>query len=150
MALVQLPIRTFGEVAAFGYGIQIHCPLCRRRSEVDPLSPDLHDRPFFSTRFRCRGVRHMGSAAPSLPCECLGHIHLVPPAADLVRPNQVIPYCQISCSTCVPYWQIDQARNDREPWASLFSGPAAGIACPACGRKVHTTWYGGAGLPGVE
>jgi hypothetical protein len=36
MALVQLPIRTFAEMAAIDYGVQIHCPLCRRRSEVGP------------------------------------------------------------------------------------------------------------------
>jgi hypothetical protein len=42
-----------------------------------------------------------------LPCESLGHIHLVPHSADLVLPRQVIPYCSISCSTCVPYCVAD-------------------------------------------
>ena len=140
--LVQLPIRTFAEVALIGYGVRVYCPACHRQSEVDPSSPEIYDRAFFATRFRCRGVRHMGTAIGKMPCEALGHIHIVPPAADRVLPRQSMPYCTISCSTCVPYWEIDQARSDREPWPGLFGRAKDGIACPTCSKPLHASWTG--------
>jgi hypothetical protein len=51
--LVQLPIRTFADVASIGYGARIYCPMCYRQSDVEPTSPDLRERPIFATRFRC-------------------------------------------------------------------------------------------------
>jgi hypothetical protein len=51
--LVQLPIRTFADVASIGYGARIYCPICHRQSDVEPTSPDLRERLFFATRFRC-------------------------------------------------------------------------------------------------
>jgi hypothetical protein len=148
--LVELPIRTFADVASIGYGARIYCPMCYRQSDVEPTSPDLRERLFFTTRFRCTGIRHMGSSVGKLPCESLGHVHIVPHSADLVLPRQAIPYCSISCSTCVPYWEIDQARRDREPWTSLFAARGVAIACPTCGKPLHTTWHGQRGIPGTD
>jgi hypothetical protein len=92
----------------------------------------------------------MGSVVGKLPCESLGHIHLIRPKADFVKPQQAIPYCSISCSTCVPYWEIDQARRDREPGTSLFATRGVAIACPACGKPLHTNWHGQPGVPGTD
>lgn len=70
MALVALPTRTFADVAAIGCGLRVYCPACYRQSEADLLSDILRDRPFFSTRFRCRGVPH----TTKQPCQSLGHV----------------------------------------------------------------------------
>jgi hypothetical protein len=50
----------------------------------------------------------------------------------------------------VPYWEIDQARKDRQPWTSLFTGRGIVIACPTCGKPLHTTWQWQQGVPGTD
>jgi hypothetical protein len=65
--LVQFPIRIFADVASIGYDVRVHCPICRRESRIDPSSPDLRERPFFTVRFRCKAVRHMGRPCPRSP-----------------------------------------------------------------------------------
>ena len=34
--LVALPVRTFGDVAALGLNVAVHCPRCHRVTRIDP------------------------------------------------------------------------------------------------------------------
>jgi hypothetical protein len=145
--LHALPFTTFGEIAALGLGVEIHCPSCRRVTKIDPADEALRDRPFAVTKFRCTGTRDIGSAHPLRPCQQLGHIHITPPDAERIRPGQSIPWCSIACPRYVPCWEIDQAPRDQPPWNGIWAQSGARLACPTCRSVLNTTGHGGDSIP---
>jgi hypothetical protein len=145
--LHALPFTTFREIAVLGFGVEIHCPSCYRVTKIDPADQRLRDRPFAVTRFRCTGMRDLGSAHPLRPCQQLGHIHVTPPDAERIRPGRSIPWCSIACHRCVPVWQIDQAPKHLPPWNVILAKSGARLACPTCRSVLNTTWHGGDGIP---
>jgi hypothetical protein len=62
--LHALPFTTFGEIAALGFEIEVHCSSCYRQTKVDPADRRLSDRVFAAAPFRCSGVRDQGFAVP--------------------------------------------------------------------------------------
>ena len=142
--LVALPVRTFGDVAVLGLEVAVHCPRCRRVTRVDPADIRLCDRLFAGARFRCTGV---SLPYPDEPCDCLGHVHIDPPADQFIPADRAIPWCSISCRRCVPFWQIGQAVRDWTPWSEVLTRRGIQIGCPACRSVLTTIWHGGPGIP---
>jgi hypothetical protein len=53
--LHRLPFTTFGEIAAFGLEVEVHCSSCYRQTKVDPADRRSNDRVFAAAPFRCSG-----------------------------------------------------------------------------------------------
>jgi hypothetical protein len=69
--LHRLPFKTFGEIAALGFEIEVHCSSCYRQTKVDPADRRLNDRVFAAAPFRCSGMRDRGFAVPLQPCRAM-------------------------------------------------------------------------------
>src|SRR5258708_20255128 len=78
--LHRLPFTTFGEIAALGFEIEVHCSSCYRQTKVDPANRRLNDRVFAAAPFRCGSMRDRGFAAPLQPCGAPGSVSIRPPA----------------------------------------------------------------------
>jgi hypothetical protein len=76
--LHRLPFTTFGEIAALGLEIEVHCSSCYRQTKVDPADRRLNDRVFAGAPFRCRGMRDRGFAVPLQPCRAPGFVYIKP------------------------------------------------------------------------
>jgi hypothetical protein len=61
--LHRLPFTTFGEIAALGFEIEVHCSSCYRQTKVDPADRRLSDRVL--PRRRSAAV---ACATAALPC----------------------------------------------------------------------------------
>jgi hypothetical protein len=51
--LHPLPFATFGEIAALGLKLKVHCSSCSRDVELDPMDERLRHRCFAGARLRC-------------------------------------------------------------------------------------------------
>ena len=76
--LHALPFKTFGEIAALGLEIEVHCSSCYRQTKVDLADRRLNDRVFAAAPFRCSGMRDRGFAVPLQPCRAPGFVYIKP------------------------------------------------------------------------
>src|SRR5258708_19731364 len=76
--LHRLPFTTFGEIAALGFEIEVHCSSCYRQTKVDPADRRLSDRVFAAAPFRCSGMRDPGFAVPLQPSGAPGFFYIHP------------------------------------------------------------------------
>ena len=130
--LHPLPFRTFGEIAALGYVVDLYCPTCHRRVSVDPAADHLRERTFAGTRFRCTGTRDVGFAHPRRPCEGTGILSVQPatllPVGGEVTLVFLFHYCR------PPGWEIAHMPLDRPPWSRAGWGEDDRWRCPICRR----------------
>jgi len=146
--LRAFPFRTFDEIAALGLEVEVYYPGCYRYvGPIDLMDERLRGRPFTGARFVCSQTRRIYDASPPTVCGCRGHIVVRPPACDLIKPGQSIPWCSISCPRCVPPWEVSQAAAHLPPWKSIWTQPGVRVACPACRSPLATSWHGGEGIP---
>jgi hypothetical protein len=118
--LCAFPFCTFDEIAALGLEVVIECPTCyRKRGPIDLADERLSGRRFTDVRFACTGKRNLGTAFPPRPFGGSGHFCIRPPARDVIRPGQSIPWCEIACPRCVPCWEVAQAAKYLPPWKAL-------------------------------
>src|SRR5258707_12491831 len=76
--LHRLPFTTFGEIAALGFEIEVHCSSCYRQTKVDPADRRLSYRVFAPPPCPCSGMRYHSSARPLQPCKAPRFVHIHP------------------------------------------------------------------------
>jgi hypothetical protein len=126
-----LPFTTFGEIAALGFEIEVHCSSCYRQTKVDPADRRLSDRVFAAAPFRCSGMRDHGFAVPLQPCKAPGFVYIKP--AVLLR--------------CVLPWFIEHMPADRPPFLRAGWGPDDRYRCPAYRGRIDWRFHGPAWRP---
>lgn len=148
MPLHTFPFRTFDDIAAAGYSVDVLCSSCHRTvGPIDLTDARLIGRPFTAVRFTCSAEVRRWTAEPARICGCLGHLLIKPPSQDVISPRRSLPFCIIACPRCVPYWQVNQAPKHLAPWNRIFTFPGVRLACPACRSPLTTSWSGGEGIP---
>lgn len=148
MPLRAFPFRTFDDIAAAGYTVDVYCSSCHRTvGPIDLTDARLVGRPFTAVRFRCSAEICLWTAHPSRICGCPGRLSIKPPARDIVPPTRSLPCCTIGCRRCLPIWEVYQAAKHLPPWNRIFTGPDVRLPCPACRSPLATWWSGGDGIP---
>jgi len=73
MPLRAFHFRTFDDIAAAGYSVDVYCSSCHRTvGPIDLADARLVGRPFTAVRFTCSAeVRHW-TVHPARICSCLG------------------------------------------------------------------------------
>jgi phage FluMu protein Com len=146
--LRAFPFRTFDEIAELGLEVHVYCPRCYRYvGPIDLSDERLRGRPFTSARFVCGQTHRIYDASPLRVCGCLGQIIVRVRPADVIPPGKSVPWCEVSCPRCVPYWSVSQAAKHLPPWNRIWTQPDVRVACPACRSTLTTVWHGGDGVP---
>ena len=143
--LHRLPFTTFGEIAALGFEIEVHCSSCYRQTKVDLADRRLNDRVFAAAPFRCSGMRDRGFAVPLQPCRAPGFVYIKP--AVLLPVGGEVTLIFLSCSRCLPPWFIEHMPADRPPWLRAGWGPDDRYRCPACRGRIDWRIHGPAWRP---
>ena len=138
--LHRLPFTTFGEIAALGLEIEVHCSSCYRQTKVDPADRRLNDRVFAAAPFRCGGMRDRGFAVPLQPCGAPGFVYIKPAVRLPVGGEVTLIF--LSCPRCVPPWFIEHMPADRPPWLRAGWGPDDRYRCPACRGRIDWRFHG--------
>ena len=149
--LHALPFKTFGEIAALGLEIEVHCSSCYRQTKVDLADRRLNDRVFAAAPFRCSGMRDRGFAVPLQPCRAPGFVYIKP--AVLLPVGGEVTLIFLSCPRCVPPWFIEHMPADRPPFPRAGWGPDdAIVARPAEAGSigVSTAQRGGRRIRGLR
>ena len=133
--LRPLPFITFAEFQAAGFEIEVHCPSCHRWKP--PALEGRGHRCFAGVRFRCREcvARGLGGS---------GHLAIRSPIRRLAPPPDYV-VADLSCGSCVPYWEICDIDPRQPPWL-LEDGQR--FACPGCRRRLRPGSYHR--LPGAD
>jgi hypothetical protein len=108
--LHPLPFTTFGEITALGLKATVYCAGCYEHRLIDVMAGHLRDRCFATTRFRCTKIRYTGDR-----CGCPGSVEIEPTVALPVGGNYHVAF--LTCTRCVPPWQINQVPIDQPPWS---------------------------------
>ena len=128
-----LPLETFAECPwPQGDGLLLRC--CAHRT-IDPSAEHLRDRSFASIRFRCAKIRYTGAI-----CGCLGAVAIEPLVLLPVGGEDALAF--LSCSTCLPYWEINHVPIDRPPWSVVKREGNDRFKCPGYGRAVACWIHG--------
>ena len=127
--LHALPFTTFGEIAALGLKAKVYCPGCHEHRPIDPAAEHLHDRCFATTRFRCTKIRYTGDV-----CGCSGSVAVQPSVLLPVGGEDTLAF--LSCSTCLPSWEINYVPIDKPPWSVVNREGSDRFKCPGCGKAV--------------
>jgi hypothetical protein len=135
-----LPFTTFGEIAALGFEIEVHCSSCYRQTKVDPADRRLNDRVFAAAPFRCSGLRDHGFAVPLQPCGAPGFVYIKPAVRLPVGGEVTLIF--LCCPRCVPPWFIEHMPADRPPWLRVGWGPDDRYRCPACRGRIDWRFHG--------
>jgi hypothetical protein len=138
--LHRLPFRTFGEIAALGFEIEVHCSSCYRQTKVAPADRHLYNRVFAAAPFRCSNMRDHGFAVPLQPCRAPRFVYIKP--AVLLPVGGEVTLIFLSCSRCVPPWFIEYMPADRPPWLRAGWGPDDRYRCPACRGSIDWRFHG--------
>jgi hypothetical protein len=105
VALVDLPFRTFADIARLGLEVRVHCTRCNssRRVEI----PASHaDRLFAGQRFRCRAVVREVYGEGERVCGDGGTLSINPPQERHLLPGAGVRHVDLYCKRCMPYWQL--------------------------------------------
>jgi hypothetical protein len=73
--LRPLPFRTFGEIAALGLELTVHCSSCSREAKLDPTDERLRHRCFAGARLRCTAMIQRYTR-PSSTCGQPGYLYI--------------------------------------------------------------------------
>ena len=138
--LHPLPFKTFSEIAALGFKARVYCSRCYAHRPIDPAAEHLRDRCFATTRFRCTKIRYAGAV-----CGCLGSVEIEPSALLPVGGEDTLAF--LSCSTCLPSWEINHVPIDKPPWSVVNREGNNRFKCPGCGRAVAWRIHGPAWRP---
>jgi hypothetical protein len=129
------PLTTFGEIAALGLNATVYCSRCYEHRPIDPAAEHLRDRCFATTRFRCTKIRHTG--------DVWGY-----PGSVQIEPSVLLPVggkdtlAFLSCSTCLPSWEINHVPIDKPPWSVVNREGNDRFKCPGCGKAVAWRIHG--------
>ena len=135
--LHPLPFTTFGQIAAFGFKAKVYCPGCYEHRSIDLAAEHLRDRCFATTRFRCTKIRYTGAV-----CGRLGAVEIEPSVLLPVGGEDTLAF--LSCSTCLPSWEINYVPIDKPPW-SVVNREGNDLQVPGV-RESRGLAYPGAGL----
>jgi hypothetical protein len=138
--LRPLPFKTFGEIAALGLKATVYCSACHEHRPIDLGAEHLRERCFATTRFRCTKIRYTGAV-----CGCLGSVEIEPSALLPVGGEDTLAF--LSCSTCLPSWEINHVPIDKPPWSVVNREGNDRFKCPGCGRAVAWRIHGPAWRP---
>jgi hypothetical protein len=144
--LHRLPFTTFGEIAALGFEIEVHCSCCYRQSKVDPANRRLNDRVFAAAPFRCGGMRDRGFAVPLQPCGAPGFVYIRPAVRLPVGGEVTLIF--LSCPRCVPPWFIEHRPSDRPPRLRAATTDIVARPAEAGSNGVSTGRLGGRRIRG--
>jgi hypothetical protein len=111
--LHRLPFKTFGEIAALDLKATVYCSRCYEHRPIDPTAEHLRDRCFATTRFRCTEIRYTGNV-----CGCQGSVEIEPSVLLPVGGKDTLAF--LSCSTCLPSWEINYVPIDPFSMAGSF------------------------------
>src|SRR5260370_3657056 len=124
--LHPLPFTTFGEIAALGFRARVYCSRCYEHRSIDLAAEHLRDRCFATTRFRCTKIRYTAAV-----CGRLGAVEIEPSVLLPVGGEATLAF--LSCSTCLPSWEINYVPIDKPPRSvvnpeahDLFNLPGSG------------------------
>jgi hypothetical protein len=137
--LRPLPFRTFGEIAALGLELTVHCSSCSREAKLDPTDERLRHRCFAGARLRCTAMIQRYTR-PSSTCGQPGYLYIRP--RELLAISGSVSLALLFCRRCVPYWQIDHVQLDKLPWSATRLGPDDRFRCPACRGPVDWQIHG--------
>jgi hypothetical protein len=144
--LHALPFRTFGEIAALGLELKVHCSSCSREVELDPTDERLRHRCFAGARLRCTAIIQRYTAHPPHTCGQPGNVYIRP--RERLQVGGSVALAFLFCRRCAPYgWQIDHVQLDQPPWAATRLGPDDRFRCPACRGRVDWQIHGPAWRP---
>src|SRR5260370_29581853 len=127
--LHPLPFTTFGEIAALGFRARVYCSRCYEHRSIDLAAEHLRDRCFATTRFRCTKIRYTGAV-----CGRLGAVEIEPSVLLPVGGEDTLAF--LSCSTCLPSWEINYVPIDKPPWSVVNREGNDRVKCPGCGQAV--------------
>jgi hypothetical protein len=130
--LHPLPFTTFGEIAALGFKATVYCSACYEHRPIDLGAEHLRDRCFATTRFRCTKIRYTGNV-----CGCPGSVEIEPSVLLPVGGKDTLAF--LSCSTCLPSWEIKYVPIDKPLWSVVRRDNGDRFRCPGCRRPVD--WH---------
>ena len=132
--LKPFPVRTFGDIAAWGLKADVHCGSCHRPSVPLEVGENLKPLALLGTRLRCTGT------LPTLGVPCTGYGQLWVSPADLERVPDA-PFLSVLCGNqdhttlMASYLMLD-----RPPWQAYLA-KGENFSCPQCGRRMGHTWH---------
>ena len=165
-----LPLKRFGEAAAFDLEIEVSCR-CGRRLVIDGRAPAFRDRRIMGTRFRCTTILPHGVACAGLPsiyirkrgrdrwtmAEHSRAIRARQAAAPIAaKPGTfatIVKRCEVAFlydRGCVPSYTVDMIEFDEPPWDRFLDKPWGQFICPGCGQTLDMHVSHGPGTRGTE
>jgi len=143
--LHPLPFTTFGEIAALGLKATVYCSTCHEHRPIDPAAGHLRDRCFATTRFRCTEIRYTRNV-----CGSPGSAEIEPSVLLQVGGADTVAF--LSCSTCLPSWEIKYVPIDKPPWSVVDREGSDRFKCRGAARPwpgVSTGRLGGRPIPAL-
>jgi hypothetical protein len=133
--LHPLPFTTFGELVALEFKAKIYCSRCYEHRPVNQTAVHLRDRCFATTRFRCTKIRYTGAV-----CGCPGSVEIEPAVLLPVGGADTLAF--LSCTKCLPSWEIKYVPIDQPPWSVVNREGEDRFKCPGCGKAVAWRIHG--------
>jgi hypothetical protein len=90
---------------------------------------------FATTRFRCTKIRSTGAV-----CGSPGSVEIKPSVLLPVGGADTLAF--LSCSTCLPSWEISYVPIDKPPWSVVNHKGNDRFKCPGCGKAVAWRIHG--------
>jgi hypothetical protein len=118
--LLPLAFTTFGGIAALGFKATVYCSRCYEHRPIDPAAEHLRDRCFATTRFRCTKIRYTGNV-----CGSPGSVEIEPSLLLPIGGEDTLAF--LSCSTCLPSWEINYVPIDKPPWSDNSQTSQSGL-----------------------
>jgi hypothetical protein len=111
------------EIAALGFKATVYCSACYEHRPIDPAAEHLRDRCSVTTRFRSTRKRYTGDV-----CGCAGSVEIEP--SVLLPVGGEVTLAFLSCSTCLPPWEINHLPIDQTPWSVVNHKGNDRFRCP--------------------
>ena len=141
--LLPLPFTTFGELEALGLKAAVYCSRCYEHRPIDPAADHLRDRCFATTRFRCTKIRYTDNV-----CGCAGSVEIEPSVLLPVGGADTLAF--LSCSTCLPSWEIKYVPIDKPPSSVVNREGNDRFNCPRCRKAVAWRIHGPTWRPSLR